>query len=83
MKNSPRRKKLNAIEAENWPLVGVAVVMMLCGLCLAVVPLFYLAMFGWWALVLIASGVSTVLFCIEALRENDPSWLMLDLILPK
>ena len=76
-----KKKSLNAFDADNWPLIIAASVMILCAAIVAIVPFFYLNIFGWWTVALALSGCSMITFCIMAVRYNDPSYILLDLFL--
>lgn len=66
----------------NWLLVVVASFLILFGLAVAVLSVIYFESLGWLAMGGVAGGLSTTGFSVTAIIRNDPSWILLDLILP-
>ena len=42
----------------------------------------YVSVLGWWAALFIAGAISSIVLGLVAIKKNDPTWLLLDLILP-
>ncbi|MDQ5931916.1 MAG: hypothetical protein QG649_1 [Patescibacteria group bacterium] len=38
---------------------------------------------GWWSLLIGLSAVVSISLSVKAIKENEPAWLMIDLLLPK
>jgi hypothetical protein len=66
----------------NWALVTVASLMIVFNLVLLVVVSLYWSVFGWWSLVAIIAAVASIYLAVTAIRTNDPTWILLDLVLP-
>ena len=66
----------------NWALVTVASLMIVFNLVLLVVVGLYWPVFGWWSLVVVIGAVVSIYFAVRAIKTNDPTWILLDLILP-
>jgi len=69
-------------EERNWPLVFVSSVLILIGLILMTLAIVYVGTFGWWSLTVGLVGFTATGAAIMSIIKNDPSWIMLDLILP-
>ncbi len=52
------------------------------GLALVVLAIANIANFGWWSLFIGLSGATTIGAAVTSIVRNDPSWILLDLILP-
>ncbi|MGB4768749.1 MAG: hypothetical protein WBP22_05860 [Candidatus Saccharimonas sp.] len=76
------RTKKKVPEARNWALVFICAILIVLGGALAVLAVINIALFGWWSLLVGAGGVTTVAAAIMSIIKNDPSWILLDLILP-
>ena len=74
-------KKVRTVE-RNWALVVIASIMILLNLILLVAAVLYWATFGWWSLIAGIGAATSIYLSVEAIRTNDPTWLLLDLILP-
>ena len=75
------KKKEQKIE-RNWALVVIASIMIIINLALLVIASMYWSALGWWAPVIVVGAIVSIYLSIEAIRTNDPTWLLLDLILP-
>lgn len=71
-----------AHKQRNWPLVFVSSILILIGLILLTLSIVYAINLGWRSLLYGTIGLSTISFSVTAIVENDPSWILLDLILP-
>lgn len=69
-------------QPRNWMLVLVAVIMIILSLTITVLGLMLIPQIGWFAAVPIVGGISSTGLAVTAIIENDPAWLLLDLILP-
>lgn len=78
-KNQPAQ---NAIAAGNWLLVIVAGILIVLNAALLLLVVIFAEFFGWWSLALGLAAVSSIGLAIISIRDNNPSWLLLDLILP-
>lgn len=66
----------------NWVLIFVASILIILGIALVVLAVANITAFGWWSLILGASGVSTIAAAAMSIITNNPSWILLDLIIP-
>ena len=65
------------------PIVMIfAVVIWLVGVSTALLGIAYFSSFGWWAIPLIAGGLSSVGFATATMVTGKPEWILIDLILP-
>lgn len=69
-------------QQRNWFLVFIASLLMLLGLALVMLAATNVAEFGWWSLLIGLSGITTIGAAIMSIIKNDPSWILLDLIIP-
>lgn len=76
------KKKTNAYAAGNWLLIIISSILILIGLALLLLATIYVANFGWWSLLIGSTGLTTTGCAVMSIVENNPSWIMLDLILP-
>jgi hypothetical protein len=76
------KKKTNAYAAGNWLLIIVSSILILIGLALLLLAIIYIGNFGWWSLLIGSTGLTTTGCAVTSIVENNPSWIMLDLILP-
>ena len=76
------RTKKKVTEARNWGLVLICAILIVLGGAIVVLAVVNIALFGWWSLLIGAVGATTVAAAIMSIIENDPIWIMLDLILP-
>lgn len=66
----------------NWMLVLVAVIMIILSLTIVVLGVILIPQLSWFAAVPIVGGLSSTGLAVMAIIENNPAWLLLDLILP-
>lgn len=78
MKN---KKKVHK-PVRNWALVVIASSYILVNIILIVIAVLFWSDLGWWAPIITVGAVVSIYFSIEAIRKNEPAWLLLDLILP-
>jgi len=76
------KRKTKGNQARNWPLVFISAVLILIGGILLVLAVMNIGLFGWWSLAIGASGLVTITAATLSIIENDPSWILLGLILP-
>ena len=74
-------KKIQNYE-RNWGLVVIASLMILGNAAILVLAVLYMTTLGWWSAALIAGAITSIWLSVEAIRHNEPAWLLLDLILP-
>ena len=83
MPNKPKRGQKQPPKEPNWLLRVIASLIILLNIALLVVAISNYQSLGWlWTTVLCTAGVSSIALSIEAIRTNEPAWLLLDLILP-
>lgn len=70
------------LKERNWALVFVASALILIGLIVVVLAAMHAIDFGWWSLLLGLSGLTTIATAAMSIVKNDPSWILLDLIIP-
>ncbi len=75
-------KKPVAQTERNWVLVFVSSLLILIGLALTVLAIMYARELGWWAILVGLTGISTIAASVMSIVKNDPSWILLNLILP-
>lgn len=76
------RNKRKTSTERNWLLVIVATILIVIGLALLVLAICNIHTFGWGSLTVGLTGVGTAGAACIAIIENDPTWILLDLILP-
>lgn len=76
------KNKLNIHGERNWFLVFVGLILILIGLTLLVFSILYIREFDWWSLPIGMTGSTAIVAAVMSITTNDPSWLLLDLILP-
>jgi membrane protein YdbS with pleckstrin-like domain len=76
------KKKKEISKSRNWPLVVISSILILIGLVLIAFALMYVADFGWWSLLVGATGLTTVIAACLSIAKNDPAWILLGLIIP-
>jgi len=75
-------KKSTTRTERNWALVIFSSLLILIGLVLTVLAIVYSSELGWWALLVGLTGLSTIGASVMSIVKNDPSWVLLNLILP-
>jgi hypothetical protein len=76
-----KMKKKHSHE-RNWVLVIVSTVVIVLNLGVLVAVGLNPLVFGWWAILIVLGALSSIGLATLAIRQNDPSWLLLDLVLP-
>ncbi len=76
------KNKKAVAEQRNWGLVFVSSILILIGVVLILLAVMYSKEFGWWSLLLGASGLSTIGAATMSIIKNDPTWILLNLIIP-
>lgn len=66
----------------NWALVVVASIVITLNTGLLIAVSLSTATLGWWALVIVIGAISSIWLSVTAIKKNDPTWLLLDMILP-
>ncbi|HBO64478.1 TPA: hypothetical protein DD425_00770 [Candidatus Saccharibacteria bacterium] len=66
----------------NWLLVFIASMLLVFCLTLVVVATINVNTFGWWSILIGLSGLTTFFVAVMSIIKNDPSWILLDLIIP-
>lgn len=76
--------KNNKIETKkrNWFLVFIASILIVLGVALILLAVTNVTNLGWWSLLIGLSGITTVAAALLSIVKNDPSWILLDLIIP-
>lgn len=76
------KSKKIATKERDWLLVFVASILIALGLGLIVLAIINIVHFGWWSIPIGLSGLATVSAAIMSIIENNPAWILLDLIIP-
>ena len=76
------KNKTSAAQKRNWFLVFIASVLFLLGCALVVLAIVGIASLGWWSVLIGLSGLTTIFAATMSIVKNDPSWILLDLIIP-
>lgn len=63
-------------------LITISSLQIIFGLTLIFLSIANIETFGWWSLLVGLSGLSAVGTAVMSIVLNDPSWILLDLILP-
>jgi len=66
----------------SWHLVTLASILIVCGAALIFVAVTNISNFGWWSLPIGLSGLATATAATLSIIKNDPTWILLDLIIP-
>lgn len=66
----------------SWALIIVAIAYMIIGVAITFIALTNIDAFGWMSAIFALAGITPVASAIIALIENNPAWILLDLILP-
>lgn len=66
----------------NWPLVVIALIVIAINAVLLVIGLANTATLGWWALLIALAALTSIFLSVMAIKQNNPAWLLLDLIIP-
>jgi len=74
--------KKRVTKERNWVLVVVSSILILIGIALVLLAIMYGFQLGWWGLLVGISGVSTIFLSVMSIIKNDPSWILLGLIIP-
>lgn len=70
------------MKKRNWFLVFICAVLILIGLALTVVSIAFMSELGWWSILIGLSGLTTVTAAVLSIIKNDPSFILLGLIIP-
>ena len=74
--------KKTSPEPRNWGLVVIALIYLVIGLALIAAAIVFMPVFGWFSLLIGLAGATPVVASIISIVKNDPSWILLDLIIP-
>lgn len=66
----------------NWFLVFIAALLIILGAALVLIAATNIDSLGWWALLIGLSGLATIAAAVTSIVKNDPSLILLSLILP-
>lgn len=77
-----KKKKKDHKPTRNWALVVIASSYILVNVILLAITVMFWSDLGWWTPVIAIGAVVSIYFSVEAIRKNEPAWLLLDLILP-
>lgn len=66
----------------SWALIIVSVIYMFIGASIIFIAVTNIHAFGWLSAVFALAGATPVVAAIIALVENNPAWILLDLIIP-
>lgn len=75
-------KKKTTQEERNWGLVFICSVLIVIGIAMMFVAIGYMGAFGWWSLLIGVTGLTTVFTSVMSIVKNDPTWVLLGLIIP-
>ncbi len=70
------------VKPRNWFLIFIASILLVLGLAIVVAAIMNFTTFGWWSLLIGLSGLTTIVAAVMSIIKNDPSWILLDLIIP-
>ncbi len=68
---------------KNWVLIVIASTVIVLNAALILFLILNPMTLGWWTLLIGLSAVVSISLSLKAIKENEPAWLMIDLILPK
>jgi hypothetical protein len=71
-----------SIKPRNPALIIIASVLILFGLAIVFVGLTNMDALGWWTILTVLSGLLTTGAAVTSIVQNDPSWILLELLLP-
>lgn len=79
-KNRPPQ---SAITAGNWPLVIIGGLIIVLNAVLLVLVVIFARQLGWmWSTLVSVGAVCSISLSITSIRQNNPSWLLIDLLFP-
>jgi len=76
-----KNKKVTT-KPRNWFLVFIASILIVLGAALVALSIVNVASFGWWSVLMGLGGLMTIAAAVLSIVKNDPSWILLDLIIP-
>lgn len=75
--------KRNAIAAGNWPLVIIGSLIIVLNAVLLVMVAMFARQLGWlWSTLVGVGAACSISLSIASIRQNNPSWLLIDLLFP-
>lgn len=75
------KNKKKVTKRRNWALVFIASILLVLGLALCVLAIMYASVFGWRSILVGASGFAISGAAVMSIIENDPTWILLNLII--
>lgn len=76
------KKNKTVVRPTNWFLVFIASILLVLGVVLIVAAVMNVTTFGWWSLLIGLGGLTTIVAAVMSIIKNDPSWILLDLVIP-
>ena len=76
------KNKKKAPRERNWFLVFISVVLIVIGISLVILAVTNAVGLGWWSLLIGLGGATIVFSATMSIIKNDPSWVLLGLLLP-
>ncbi len=76
------KNKKKAPRERNWFLVFISVVLIVIGIALVILAVTNAVGLGWWSLLIGLGGATIVFSATMSIIKNDPSWVLLGLLLP-
>lgn len=76
-----KNKKI-APRERNWFLVFISVVLIVIGIALVILAVTNAVGLGWWSLLIGLGGTTIVFSALMSIIKNDPSWVLLGLLMP-
>lgn len=76
-----KNKKVTT-KPRNWFLVFIASILIVLGAALVALSIVNVASFGGWSVLMGLGGLMTIAAAVLSIVKNDPSWILLDLIIP-
>ena len=75
-----RQKKKTTAQHRSWGLIIISSLIIIGGLTLVTLSIVYVGTFGWWSLLIGVSGLSSICLATMSIVNNDPSWILIDII---
>ena len=66
----------------NLPLRVIATLFIVMNIILLGISIYHVSTLGWLSIAIVCGSLTSILFSVKAIKTNDPTWLMLDLIIP-
>lgn len=75
------RKRI-LVKQRNWLFIFVALLLIIIGGTLAILSFMHWQQLGWFSPLVALVGLSTITGAVMSLVKNDPTWILLHLVLP-